>query len=117
MIIIILKTILYYQKNTIMNIMSISALSIINVVLCMAFVVWWELRDEKSKDSLADCHAGRELSWWKVGLSLFASSTSSTTVFRAIGNICLDATSALYAVALMIKLVYPETDLHIIIYI
>lgn len=100
-----------------MNIISISALSIINVVLCMAFVVLCGRRDEKSKKSQADCLAGRELSWWMVGLTQTASSATSTTVFRTIGNICLDAACALCAVALMIKIVCPEVDLHIIIYI
>ena len=100
-----------------MNIISISVLSIINVVLCMAFVVLCGRRDEKSKKSQADCHAGRELSWWMVGLTQTESSATSTTVFRAIGNICLDAACALCAVALMIKLACPEVGLYIIIYI
>ena len=161
-----------------MNNISISAIDIIIVVLYMAFIVWWGLRNGKSKDSQSYFLAGRRMSWWMVGLSLFAASISSTTligqsgdayhtglavfnynlaggvlvmVFFAIillplyirsgiftipeflekrfdsrsryyfsalcviGNIFLDAAGALYAAALIIKLVYPEADLYLII--
>lgn len=161
-----------------MNNISVSAIDIIIVVLYMAFIVWWGLRNGKSKDSQSYFLAGRRMSWWMVGLSLFAASISSTTligqsgdayhtglavfnynlaggvlvmVFFAIillplyirsgiftipeflekrfdsrsryyfsalcviGNIFLDAAGALYAAALIIKLVYPEADLYLII--
>ena len=161
-----------------MNNISINTIDIIIVVLYMAFIVWWGLRNGKSKDSQSYFLAGRRMSWWMVGLSLFAASISSTTligqsgdayhtglavfnynlaggvlvmVFFAIillplyirsgiftipeflekrfdsrsryyfsalcviGNIFLDAAGALYAAALIIKLVYPEADLYLII--
>ena len=159
---------------------TINTIDIFIVILYMAFIVWWGLRNGKSKDSQSYFLAGREMPWWIVGLSLFAASISSTTligqsgdayhtglavfnynlaggvlvmVFFAIvllplyirsgiftipeflekrfdsrsryyfsaicvvGNIFLDAAGALYAAALIIKLVYPEADLHLIIII
>lgn len=159
---------------------TINTIDIVIVVLYVAFITWWGLRHGKSKDSQSYFLAGRSMSWWVVGLSLFAASISSTTligqsgdayhtglavfnynlaggvlvmVFFAIvllplyirsgiftipeflekrfdgrsryyfsalcvmGNIFLDAAGALYAAALIIKLVYPEADLHLIIII
>lgn len=159
---------------------TINPIDILIVILYVAFIVWWGLRNGKSKDSQSYFLAGRGMSWWVVGLSLFAASISSTTligqsgdayhtglavfnynlaggvlvmVFFAIvllplyirsgiftipeflekrfdsrsryffstisviGNIFLDAAGALYAAALIIKLVYPEADLHLIIII
>lgn len=159
---------------------TIDIIDIVIVILYMAFIVWWGLRNGKSKDSQSYFLADRGMSWWIVGLSLFAASISSTTligqsgdayhtglavfnynlaggvlvmVFFAIvllplyirsgiftipeflekrfdsrsryyfsalcviGNIFLDAAGALYAAALIIKLVYPEADLHLIIII
>lgn len=167
------------MKYVMQNI-TINTVDIIIVVLYVAFIVWWGLRNAKSKDSQSYFLAGRGMSWWVVGLSLFAASISSTTligqsgdayhtglavfnynlaggvlvmVFFAIvllplyirsgiftipeflekrfdsrsryffstisviGNIFLDAAGALYAAALIIKLVYPEADLHLIIII
>lgn len=164
----------------VMQNITINTVDIIIVVLYVAFIVWWGLRNAKSKDSQSYFLAGRGMSWWVVGLSLFAASISSTTligqsgdayhtglavfnynlaggvlvmVFFAIvllplyirsgiftipeflekrfdsrsryffstisviGNIFLDAAGALYAAALIIKLVYPEADLHLIIII
>lgn len=161
-----------------MNSFSISIFDIIVVVIYMAIIVWWALRNGKSGDSQSYFLAGRNMPWWVVGLSLFAASISSTTligqsgdayhtglavfnynlaggilvmVFFAlfllplyinskiftipeflekrfdsrsryyfsaiciIGNVFLDAAGALYAAALIIKLVMPEADLQIII--
>lgn len=163
-----------------MNNISIQIIDIVIVVLYVAFIVWWGLRNGKSQDSKSYFLAGGNMPWWVVGLSLFAASISSTTligqsgdayhtglavfnynlaggvlvmVFFAIvllplylrsgiftipeflekrfdsrsryyfsalcviGNIFLDAAGALYAAALIIKLVYPEADLHLIIII
>ncbi len=159
---------------------NINTIDIIIVILYVAFIIWWGLRNGKSKDSQSYFLAGRGMPWWIVGLSLFAASISSTTligqsgdayhtglavfnynlaggvlvmVFFAIvllplyirsgiftipeflekrfdsrsryyfsalcviGNIFLDAAGALYAAALIIKLIYPEADLHLIIII
>lgn len=159
---------------------TINTIDIIIVVLYVSFIVWWGLHNGKSKDSQSYFLADRGMSWWVVGLSLFAASVSSTTligqsgdayhtglavfnynlaggvlvmVFFAIvllplyirsgiftipeflekrfdsrsryffsaisviGNVFLDGAGALYAAALIIKLVYPEADLHLIIII
>lgn len=168
------------MKTNAMQNITINPVDIIIVVLYMAFIVWWGLRHGKSKDSQSYFLAGRSMSWWVVGLSLFAASISSTTLigqsgdayhtglavfnynltggvmvmlffavfllplyirsgiftipeflekrfdarsryyFSAIcivGNIFLDAAGALYAAALIIKLVYPEADINWIIVI
>lgn len=143
----------------------------------LLFIIWWGLKNGKSEDSQSYFLAGRSMSWWVVGLSLFAASISSTTligqsgdayhtglavfnynltgivvmVFFAvcilplyikskiftipeflekrfdkrsryyfsaiciIGNIFLDAAGALYAAALIIKLIIPEAELQLII--
>ena len=160
-----------------MDTFSISSLDFIIVIVYLALIIWWGLRNGKSSDSQSYFLAGRTMSWWVVGLSLFAASISSTTligqsgdayhtglavfnynltgilvmVFFAIfllplyiksgiftipeflekrfdsrsryyfsaicivGNIFLDAAGALYAAALIIKLVLPDVDLQIII--
>ncbi|SFL38553.1 sodium:solute symporter [Proteiniphilum acetatigenes] len=156
---------------------SISTLDIIILVGYILFIIWWGLKNGKSTDSQSYFLAGRSMKWWIVGLSLFATSISSTTligqsgdaydtglavfnynltgvivmVFFAIfllplyirskvftipeflekrfdkrsrfyfsaiciiGNIFLDAAGALYASALIIKLIYPAADLQVII--
>ena len=162
-----------------MDTFSISTFDIIVVVVYMAMIIWWALRNGKSDDSQSYFLAGRSMPWWIVGLSLFAASISSTTligqsgdayhtglavfnynlaggilvmVFFAmiilplyinsriftipeflekrfdsrsryyfsaiciIGNVFLDAAGALYAAALIIKLVLPEADLQLIIF-
>ena len=160
-----------------METFSISSLDLIIVLVYLVLIIWWGLKNGKSSDSQSYFLAGRTMSWWVVGLSLFAASISSTTligqsgdayhtglavfnynltgivvmVFFAIfllplyiksgiftipeflekrfdcrsryyfsaicviGNIFLDAAGALYAAALIIKLVLPDVDLQIII--
>lgn len=162
-----------------MNAFSVSSLDFIIVFIYLILIIWWGLKHGKSSDSQSYFLAGRSMSWWVVGLSLFAASISSTTligqsgdayhtglavfnynltgivvmVFFAvfllplyiksgiftipeflekrfdsrsryyfsaiciIGNIFLDAAGALYAAALIIKLILPEADLHLIIFI
>jgi len=162
-----------------METFSISILDLIIVLIYMAVIVWWGLKNGKSQDSQSYFLAGRSMPWWVVGLSLFAASISSTTligqsgdayhtglavfnynltgiivmVFFAvfllplyiksgiftipeflekrfdrrsryyfsgiciIGNIFLDAAGALYAAALIIKLILPDADLQSIIII
>lgn len=157
---------------------SIGLTDIIIVIVYMAFIVWWGLHNGKSNDSQSYFLAGRGMSWWVVGLSLFAASISSTTLIGQsgdayhtglavfnynlaggvmvmilfaifilplyiksgiftipeflekrfdsrsryyfsficiIGNIFLDAAGALYAAALIIKLIYPEAEINWII--
>lgn len=155
----------------------ISHADILILLVYLAFIVWWGLKNGKSSDSRSYFLAGRSMPWWVVGLSLFAASISSTTLigqsgdayhtgiavfnynltgivvmiffavfllplyirsgiftipeflekrfdsrsryyFSAIciiGNIFLDAAGALYAAALIIKLIFPEADLQLII--
>lgn len=157
----------------------ISILDVTVIGLYLVFIIWWGLKNGKSTDSQSYFLAGRSMSWWVVGLSLFAASISSTTligqagdayhtgigvfnynltgvlvmVFFAvcilplyikskiftipeflekrfdkrsryyfsaiciIGNIFLDAAGALYAAALILKLIMPELDLQVIIII
>lgn len=157
----------------------ISYIDIIVIGLYLVFIIWWGLKNGKSTDSQSYFLAGRSMSWWIVGLSLFAASISSTTligqagdayhtglgvfnynltgvlvmVFFAIcilplyikskiytipeflekrfdkrsryyfsaicivGNIFLDAAGALYAAALILKLILPEMDMQLIIVI
>lgn len=157
----------------------ISIIDLVVIGTYLLFIIWWGLKNGKSDDSQSYFLAGRSMSWWVVGLSLFAASISSTTligqsgdayhtglavfnynltgivvmVFFAvcilplylksriytipeflekrydrrsryyfsaiciIGNIFLDAAGALYAAALIIKLIMPEADLQMIIII
>lgn len=157
----------------------ISTIDLVVIGTYLLFIIWWGLKNGKSDDSQSYFLAGRSMSWWVVGLSLFAASISSTTligqsgdayhtglavfnynltgivvmVFFAvcilplylksriytipeflekrydkrsryyfsaiciIGNIFLDAAGALYAAALIIKLIMPEADLQMIIII
>lgn len=157
----------------------ISYIDVIVIALYLVFIIWWGLKNGKSTDTQSYFLAGRSMSWWIVGLSLFAASISSTTligqagdayhtglgvfnynltgvlvmVFFAvcilplyiksniytipeflekrfdrrsryyfsaiciIGNIFLDAAGALYAAALILKLIFPELDLQLIIII
>ncbi|MDE7346135.1 MAG: sodium/solute symporter [Muribaculaceae bacterium] len=157
----------------------ISILDLTVIGLYLIFIIWWGLKNGKSYDSQSYFLAGRSMSWWVVGLSLFAASISSTTligqagdayhtglgvfnynltgvlvmVFFAIcilplyikskiftipeflekrfdkrsryyfssiciiGNIFLDAAGALYAAALILKLILPDVDLQLIIII
>ena len=163
-----------------MNNFSISKFDIAIVIVYLAIIIWWALKNSKSTDSQSYFLAGRSMPWWVVGLSLFAASISSTTLIGQsgdayhtglavfnynlaggilvmvffslfllplyikskiftipeflekrfdsrsryffsgiciIGNVFLDAAGALYAAALIIKLVVPDTDLHLIIVI
>lgn len=157
----------------------ISIIDVTVIALYLIFIIWWGLKNGKSYDSQSYFLAGRSMSWWVVGLSLFAASISSTTligqagdayhtglgvfnynltgvivmVFFAIcilplyikskiftipeflekrfdkksryyfsaiciiGNIFLDAAGALYAAALILKLIMPDLDLQVIIII
>lgn len=162
-----------------MQTLSISTVDLVIVVLYIAFIIWWGLKNGKSSDSQSYFLAGRSMPWWVVGLSLFAASISSTTLigqsgdaydtglavfnynltgiivmvffavfllplyirskvftipeflerrfdkrsrfyFSAIcivGNVFLDAAGALYAAALIIKLIFPAADIQLIIII
>lgn len=159
--------------------MTISIWDCAIILVYIAVIVWWGLRNGKSSDAGSYFLAGRTMPWWVVGLSLFAASISSTTligqagyaynaglapfnynlmgvvvlVFFAtfilplyiksgiftipeflekrydrksryyfsaisiIGNVFLDAAGALYAAALIIKILFPEVDLRLIILI
>ena len=158
---------------------SVSNIDIFIVVFYLLCVIWWGIRNGKSSDTQSYFLAGRSMSWWIVGLSLFAASISSTTLigqsgdayhtglavfnynltgvvvmvffavfllplyirsgiftipeflekrfdkrsrfyFSAIcilGNIFLDAAGALYAAALIIKLIMPDADIQLIVVI
>ena len=163
-----------------MNNFSISKFDIAIVIVYLAIIIWWALKNSKSTDSQSYFLAGRSMPWWVVGLSLFAASISSTTLIGQsgdayhtglavfnynlaggilvmvffslfllplyikskiftipeflekrfdsrsryffsgiciIGNVFLDDAGALYAAALIIKLVVPDADLHLIIVI
>lgn len=158
-----------------MNNFSISKFDIAIVIVYLAIIIWWALKNSKSTDSQSYFLAGRSMPWWVVGLSLFAASISSTTLIGQsgdayhtglavfnynlaggilvmvffslfllplyikskiftipeflekrfdsrsryffsgiciIGNVFLDAAGALYAAALIIKLVVPDADLQ-----
>lgn len=157
--------------------MALSIIDVAVVVVSIAAIVWWALRNGKSGDSKSYFLAGRTMPWWVVGLSLFAASISSTTLigqtgdaystgiavfnynlvgvvvmvffamfllpiyirtgiftipeylerrFNArsryyfsficiIGNVFLDAAAALYAAALIVKMLIPEADLQWIV--
>ncbi len=162
-----------------MGTVTISPVDLVIIGLYLVIIIWWGLRHGKSSDAGSYFLAGRSMSWWVVGLSLFAASISSTTligqsgdayhtglavfnynligvvvmVFFAtfllplyiksgiftipeflekrfdkrsryyfsaiciIGNIFLDAAGALYAAALIIKLIFPSASLTLIIFI
>lgn len=157
----------------------ISFIDIAVIVVSMAIIIWWALKNAKSGDSKSYFLAGRSMSWSVVGLSLFAASISSTTLigqtgdaystgiavfnynligvvvmvffatfilpiyinsgiftipeflerrfnarsryyFSAIcivGNTFLDAATALYAAALIVKLLVPDVDIQIIVFV
>jgi len=147
------------------------------IVVYIAIIVIWALKNRQASSSQAYFLAGRSMTWPMVGLSLFAASVSSATligqsaeayktgfavynyqwisvlvmVFFAvfflpfyirngvytmpeflerrydkraryyfsfitiIGNVFLDAAAALYAGGMIIKLIYPEADLFVVI--
>ena len=62
-----------------METFSISNLDLVIVLVYLAFIIWWGLKNGKSSDSQSYFLAGRSMPWWVVGLSLFAASISSTT--------------------------------------
>ncbi len=69
-----------------METFSISILDLIIVLIYMAVIVWWGLKNGKSQDSQSYFLAGRSMPWWVVGLSLFAASISSTTLIGQSGD-------------------------------
>ncbi len=65
---------------------SVSIIDIAVIVLSMTVIVWWALKNGKSRDSKSYFLAGRSMSWGVVGLSLFAASISSTTLIGQTGD-------------------------------
>ncbi len=65
---------------------SVSIIDLAVIVLSMAVIVWWALKNGKSRDSKSYFLAGRSMSWGVVGLSLFAASISSTTLIGQTGD-------------------------------
>lgn len=76
------KTINFYAMET----FSISNLDLVIVLVYLAFIIWWGLKNGKSSDSQSYFLAGRSMPWWVVGLSLFAASISSTTLIGQSGD-------------------------------
>lgn len=66
--------------------MNINIIDIIILVLFLAGIVWWGLKNGKSKDSTSYFLAGRNMSWPVIGLSLFAASVSSSTLMGHSGE-------------------------------
>ena len=64
----------------------ISIFDITVIGLYLVFIIWWGLKNGKSDDSQSYFLAGRSMSWWVVGLSLFAASISSTTLIGQAGD-------------------------------
>ena len=69
-----------------METFSISNLDLVIVLVYLAFIIWWGLKNVKSSDSQSYFLAGRSMPWWVVGLSLFAASISSTTLIGQSGD-------------------------------
>ena len=69
-----------------METFSISNLDLVIVLVYLAFIIWWGLKNGKSSDSQSYFLAGRSMPWWVVGLSLFAASISSTTLIGQSGD-------------------------------
>ena len=69
-----------------MNNFSISKFDIAIVIVYLAIIIWWALKNSKSTDSQSYFLAGRSMPWWVVGLSLFAASISSTTLIGQSGD-------------------------------
>lgn len=65
---------------------NLSYIDLTVLVLYIVFIVWWALKNGKSKDSDAYFLAGRNLTWPMVGLSLFAASVSSSTLMGHSGE-------------------------------
>ena len=65
---------------------TISWVDITIVIAYMSVIVWWGLKNGKSSDSQSYFLGGRGMSWWMVGLSLFAASISSTTLIGQSGD-------------------------------
>ena len=65
--------------------MTISIWDCAIILVYIAVIVWWGLRNGKSSDAGSYFLAGRTMPWWVVGLSLFAASISSTTLIGQAG--------------------------------
>ncbi len=64
-------------------------LSIVDIIILLGYfvlIIWWALRNGKSKDSDSYFLAGRNMKWPIVGLSLFAASVSSSTLMGHSGE-------------------------------
>lgn len=66
--------------------MHISIVDTSILVLFIVGIVWWGLKNGKSKDSTSYFLAGRNMSWPIIGLSLFAASVSSSTLMGHSGE-------------------------------
>jgi len=65
---------------------SINTVDIIILLLYLTFIIWWGIRSGKSRDSKSYFLADRSMPWWIVGLSLFATSISTTTLLGQSGD-------------------------------
>lgn len=65
---------------------NISTLDSIILVVFLVGIVWWAIKNGKSKDSTSYFLAGRSMTWPVVGLSLFAASVSSSTLMGHSGE-------------------------------
>jgi SSS family solute:Na+ symporter len=66
--------------------MNISVIDITILVVFLAGIIWWALKNGKSSDSDSYFLAGRSMTWPVIGLSLFAASVSSSTLMGHSGE-------------------------------
>jgi SSS family solute:Na+ symporter len=66
--------------------MNISIIDITILVVFLAGIIWWALKNGKSSDSDSYFLAGRSMTWPVIGLSLFAASVSSSTLMGHSGE-------------------------------
>ncbi len=62
---------------------------VIDLAIILAFfllIIWWAIRNRKSKDSSSYFLAGKSMTWPVIGLSLFAASVSSSTLMGHSGE-------------------------------
>jgi SSS family solute:Na+ symporter len=69
-----------------MESINISFIDISILAIYIVLIVWWALRNGKSKDSTSYFLGGRTMTWPVVGLSLFAASVSSSTLMGHSGE-------------------------------
>ena len=69
-----------------MESINISFIDISILAIYIVLIVWWALRNGKSKDYTSYFLGGRTMTWPVVGLSLFAASVSSSTLMGHSGE-------------------------------